>query len=196
VQVELSTLADPELGVFLTERGHRLVAVENVLSHGLTVAMAVSTAPPSGITVTTLPTTELPRWLDVMVTGFAVPDAQGPAHEDFDRAVLERVIGDFASAAGVELFLAHRDGHVAGAAAMRTQHGIAQLCGASTLPAHRRRGVQTALLAHRLARAARSCDLCVVTTQPGSKSMQNALRAGFALLYARNVLVHAPAAMA
>ena len=193
VQVELSTLADPELGVFFTERGHRLVAVENVLGRRLAVAQSLGTSPPDGITVTAVLTTELPRWLDVMVTGFAAPDAEGPTPEVFDRAVLERVIGDFAAADGVELFLAHRDGHVAGAAAMRMRRGIAQLCGASTLPAHRRRGVQTTLLAHRLARAAHSCDLCIVTTQPGSKSMQNALRAGFVLLYARNVLL-APAA--
>lgn len=197
VQVELSTLADPELGVFFTERGHRLVAVENVLGRDFAAKPSAPSAgaqPADGITVTTVPTTELPRWLDVMVTGFAAPDAEGPAPERFDRAVLERVIGDFAAADGVELFLAHRDGQVAGAAAMRMQHGIAQLCGAATLPAHRRRGVQTALLAHRLARAAHRCDLCIVTTQPGSKSMQNALRAGFVLLYARNVLVLAPAA--
>ena len=33
------------------------------------------------------------------------------------------------------------------------------------------------------------CDLAVVTTQPGSVSQQNVTREGFALLYARAVLV-------
>ena len=197
VQVELSTLADPALGAFFTERGHALVAVENVLGRRLTANDANTAPAPAAITISTVPPAELPRWLDIMITGFAAPDTQGPGvPEVFDRAVLERVIGDFAAAAGVVLFLAHHEGRIAGAAALRVQAGIAQLCGASTLPALRRRGVQSALLAHRLAYAARSCDLCVMTTQPGSKSMQNALRAGFALLYARNVLVRATGAPA
>ena len=58
------------------------------------------------------------------------------------------------------------------------------------MPAHRLRGVQSTLLAHRLGHAARhGCDLVVVTTQPGSKSQQNVMRQGFELLYSRNVLV-------
>jgi len=50
--------------------------------------------------------------------------------------------------------------------------------------------VQTALLARRLADAASAgCDLAVVTTQPGSPSLRNAQRRGFAVLSARAVLV-------
>jgi hypothetical protein len=49
------------------------------------------------------------------------------------------------------------------------------------------------LLEHRLAAAAAAgCSLAVVTTQPGSKSQQNAQRRGFALLYARRALRAAP----
>jgi len=70
---------------------------------------------------------------------------------------------------------------------------VAQLCGAATLPEHRRRGVQSALLAARLEDAARrGCDLAVVTTQPGSKSQENVQRQGFELVYARAVLVKEP----
>jgi ribosomal protein S18 acetylase RimI-like enzyme len=73
---------------------------------------------------------------------------------------------------------------------MRILNGVAQLCGAATLPEHRRRGVQTALLRERLAEAAREgCDVAVVTTQPGSPSQENAQRQGFELLYARAVLI-------
>ena len=50
--------------------------------------------------------------------------------------------------------------------------------------------MQTALLSHRLAEAVRrGCDIAVVTTEPGSKSQENVQKAGFALLYARAVLV-------
>ena len=62
--------------------------------------------------------------------------------------------------------------------------------GAATAPAHRRRGIQTALLAARLADAAAAgCDVAAIVTQPGSKSQQNAQRQGFDLLYTRAVLV-------
>jgi ribosomal protein S18 acetylase RimI-like enzyme len=55
--------------------------------------------------------------------------------------------------------------------------GIAQFTGAATAPAHRRHGVQTALLSARLADAAAAgCDIAVVTAQPGSKSQQNVQR--------------------
>jgi hypothetical protein len=37
--------------------------------------------------------------------------------------------------------------------------------------------------------ALRGCDIAVVTTQPASKSQANVQRLGFALLYARAVLV-------
>src|SRR5262249_24435956 len=73
--------------------------------------------------------------------------------------------------------------------------GVAQLTGAATAPAHRRRGVHTALLSARLADAAAAgCDVAVIITQPGSKSQQNAQRQGFDLLYTRAVLVTQPSA--
>jgi len=82
---------------------------------------------------------------------------------------------------------------VAGGASLRIADGVAQLCGAATLPEHRRRGVQTSLLAARLEEARRAaCDVAVVTTQPGSKSQQNVQRRGFDLLYTRAVLLLSP----
>jgi ribosomal protein S18 acetylase RimI-like enzyme len=77
---------------------------------------------------------------------------------------------------------------------MRFLDGVAQLAGAATLPQHRRRGVQSAVLRARLLDAAASGgDIAVVTTQPGSKSQENVQRAGFTLLYARAILVRPPA---
>lgn len=187
IQVELATLADPAIARLLTRRGYELIAVENVLGR----ALAGNAAPPrAGITIERSGHEEVEAWLDVTVTGFASPDTQGVApHETFDRSVLERVIRDFAAAAGFVRYFALRGGEVAGAASMRLNDGLAQLCGATTLPAHRRRGVQTALLEHRLADAQRrGCTLAIITTQPGSKSQQNAQKQGFELLYARNVL--------
>jgi GNAT superfamily N-acetyltransferase len=76
---------------------------------------------------------------------------------------------------------------------MRIDGALAQMAGAATLPAFRRRGLQTALTLHRLADArAAGCDLAAVTTAPGSKSQENAQRRGFELLYARAILVKEP----
>jgi GNAT superfamily N-acetyltransferase len=97
------------------------------------------------------------------------------------------------AAAGDMRYAALRDGGIVGGATMRISEGVAQLTGAATVPAHRRRGVQTALLSARLADAAAAgCDVAVITTQPGSTSQQNAQRQGFDLLYTRAVLVKQP----
>jgi len=125
--------------------------------------------------------------------GSAYPDTQGvPWHELFPREAIIGAERDMA-AAGTVRYTALRDGVIAGGATMRMAEGVAQLTGAVTAPAHRRRGVHTALLSARLADAADAgCDVAVITTQPGSKSQQNAQRQGFDLLYARAVLVKQP----
>ena len=99
-------------------------------------------------------------------------------------------MGDMAEAEGFVRYLATCAGEAAGGASQRLFEGVAQLCGAAILPRHRRRGVQTALLAVRLFVAGRAgCDIAVVTTQPGSKSQENVQRRGFELLYTRAILV-------
>ena len=106
------------------------------------------------------------------------------------HAVLDAIFRDMSSIAGFRRYLATVDGVAAAAASMRIDGTLAQMAGAATLPAFRRRGLQTALTLHRLADArAAGCDLAVVTTAPGSKSQENAQRRGFELLYTRAILV-------
>jgi GNAT superfamily N-acetyltransferase len=189
VQVELSALANPSIGSLLTNRGYALVGFENVLGRRLPAAADGRPAPEIVIGESTAD--EPSPWLDVLIDGFAHPDAQGVvAHEEFPRAALEAVLGAMTASAGFHRYLARVGGTLAGGAGLRVCDGVAQLCGAATLPALRRRGVQTALLAERLAVASRAgCDVAVLTTQPGSKSQENAQRQGFELLYARAILV-------
>jgi GNAT superfamily N-acetyltransferase len=189
VQVELSCLADPSVGALLTRRGYALQGFENVLGRPLPLPSAPT--PADGITVSTSPAGELATWMDVVAAGFASPDTQGvPSHEQYPREKAETAIGDMAAVPGFVRYLARRGGAPAGGASMRLAEAVAQLCGAATLPEHRRRGVQTALLSARLEAAGREgCDVAVVTTQPGSKSQENAQRHGFELLYTRAVLV-------
>jgi GNAT superfamily N-acetyltransferase len=186
-QVELSNLADPEIGATLTSRGYQLVSFENVLGRSLDGELLQPVMPP-GVEVRL--SDDRNAWLGVVVDGFAQPDTEGvPSHEDFPRAIVENVERDIEQA-GATPYLAFRDGVVAGGGSMRISQGVAQLTGAATAPAHRRRGVQTALLSVRLVDAARGgCDIAVVTTQPGSKSQENVQARGFQLLYTRAVLV-------
>jgi GNAT superfamily N-acetyltransferase len=188
VRVELANLGDPALATALVRRGYLLTGYENVLGRRLPAGSGPFGA---GITVASVRREELPVWIDVVVTGFAHADEQGVATDErFPRETLERVFEDLVEAEGFRQYLARRDGEPAGGASLRVGGGVAHLAGAATLPAHRRRGLQSALLAARLADAAAAgCDLAVVQTQPGSKSQQNVERAGFDLLYTRAVLV-------
>jgi len=192
VQVELAHLADPAIGDLLTGRGYRLESFENVLGRALT-GEPERVLPP-GVEVRPSGAEESEAWLDVVAEGSVHSDTQGvPWHEEFSREMIIEVERDMAAAGVVARYAALRDGILAGGATMRIADGVAQLTGAATAPAHRRRGVHTALLSARLADAtAAGCDVAVIITQPGSKSQQNAQRQGFDLLYTRAVLVKQP----
>ncbi|MCE3551788.1 GNAT family N-acetyltransferase [Pseudonocardia sp. RS11V-5] len=187
-QIELAHLADPEIAALLTTRGYRLESFENVLGRTLD-GHAGAPAPP-GIEVRRSGDDEFEAWLSVVADSVARPDVQGvPWHEEFPRETYELAERD-AARAGVLRYAAFRDGTLAGGAGLRLTDGIAQFAGAATSPAHRRHGVQTALLTARLGDAAAAgCEIGVIVTQPGSKSQQNAQRRGFDLLYTRAVLV-------
>ena len=193
VRVELASLGEPAIMRLLTRRGYQLIGFENVL--GLALHARTGQAPaddPGEVTVSQAAVSESALWIDTVTTGFLHPDVfDGPvSDESIPRDVLERIFGDTVAATGFERYLARREGVVAGGASFRVQDRVAQLNGAATLPDHRRRGVQSALLRYRLAEAARrGCDVAVVTTQPGSKSQENVQRVGFALLYVRAILV-------
>ena len=197
IRVEQSTLADPAVAALLTRRGYVLAGYENVLGLDLlterdALARARDEAVARGVIVSKTGSADLRAWIDTVTDGFMHPDHFDgpPPTESFPRDAIEDVFSDIGSAPGTSLYVARREGQIAGGASLRISDGLAQLAGASTLPAHRRRGVQSALLHARLLDAADSgCDLAVVTTEPASKSQQNVQRAGFALLYARAVLI-------
>jgi len=197
IRVELATLADPAIATMLSRRGYALIGHENVLGLALTrerlrefEALAASRE----IIVSRAASTELRLWRDTVIEGFAHRDVFDgpPPTESFDRESLENVFDDSSMTPGMVLYLARRNGEIAGGGSVRISKGLAQMSGASTLPDHRRRGVQSMLLAARLADAAREgCDLAITCTEPASKSQENMQRAGFELLYARAVLVRA-----
>ncbi len=198
IRVEQSTLADPSVAIALTRRGYELVGYENVLGLALTPALVDDLTQrlkhdlASGVAVSRVGKDELRIWIETVTDGFLQPDTFDgpPPTETFPRQVLLDVYEGFVAMGSSVLYLARRGHEVAGGGSLRISDGLAQLSGAATLPAHRRRGVQSALMRARLLDAAASgADLAVVTTEPASKSQQNVQRAGFALLYSRAILV-------
>jgi GNAT superfamily N-acetyltransferase len=87
---------------------------------------------------------------------------------------------------GVSCFVAELAGRMVATGALAMHGGVALLAGASTIPAFRGRGAQTALLEARLAYAAgHGCDLAMMGAAPGSTSQTNAERQGFRIAYTR-----------
>jgi GNAT superfamily N-acetyltransferase len=187
LQAEVSTLADPELHGLLARRGYQPRGFENVLGHPLAGASPGDAA----ICVERTPPEAFPKLIEILLTSFTTPDTGGVGGDQLPPAdAIRDALVRSMSMAGCEGFAARVDGEVVGAAMFSIDGEVAQFNGAGTLPRFRRRGVQTALLRARLRRAREAgCSVAVVVTQPASKSQQNVQREGFALLYARQLMV-------
>lgn len=187
LQAEVATLADPALHRQLCARGYAPSGFENVLGHSLTTVIET----PSEIAVQRAEPAEIPDLADVFAEAFANPDVGGVGGDTVPPSdELKHWFTTTSRVDGYRAYVARLEGVIAGAAALRIDGTIAQFSGAGTRPGYRRRGVQSALLRARLRDAAAAgCTVGVVVTQPASQSQQNVQREGFALLYARQLLV-------
>jgi hypothetical protein len=180
-RVELCPLADPSLVGWLNHQGYRLAEFKNVwvrpLEEGETFPI-----PAPGTNVKVADPQEAERWIRTVSQGFVGRDDL--ALEDMEIATPSFYMST------ATCFLAWVDGKPAGGGAMATFEGLASFFSASTRPAFRERGVQTALLYARLtASAAAGCDLVMVHTAPGVASQRNVERMGFRLAYTKMALV-------
>ena len=181
VRVEACPLADATLIRHFGERGYRVTEFSNVMALPLDGAGLSHQAPAdltAEITIERIGKEQMDLWTLTVSQGFSENFPVTPEILD--------VMKMFAGGSNVQCYLARVDGAVAGGAMLALREGVAGLFGASTLPAFRNRGVQTALLKERLARAvAANCDLAVCIAQPGSISQRNVMRHGFSVLYTR-----------
>ncbi len=181
VRVETCPLADASLVRHFGERGYRVTEFSNVMAlplRGVNSPEADGPSPAAGLMMERIGKEQIDLWTLTVSQGFS---------ENFPvtQEILE-VMKMFALGVNVECYLARVDGAVAGGATLALREGVAGLFGASTLPAFRNRGVQTALLKERLRRAmTENCDLAVCIAQPGSSSQRNVVRQGFSVLYTR-----------
>lgn len=177
VRVETSPLADVSLIELFGKRGYRVTEFTNVMARPIEPNENWP-EPPDGVSVEKVGPAQIDLWTLTVSQGFA-------EHFPVTDELLE-VMRMFAQGPSAECYLARVEGKVAGGATVAIRDGIAGLFGASTLPAFRNRGVQTALLHARLQRAAAAgCDLSVSLARPGSTSQRNIVRQGFVVLYTR-----------
>jgi len=182
VRAEMCPLADPSLIEFFGKHSYRVTEFTNVMARPLTRTesagvMDVMRDTPN-VTIERVTKLQVDLWTLTVAQGFSqnVPVTQE----------LLETMRMFACAPGVECYLARMDGAIAGGGTLVIHNGLAGLFGASTLPAFRNRGVQTALLQIRLRRACEAgCDLAVCLAQPGSTSQRNVVRRNFSVLYTR-----------
>jgi GNAT superfamily N-acetyltransferase len=180
VRVETCPLADASLFEHFGKRGYRVTEFTNVMALPLKNHGATETwpPPPLGVTIERTGRELIDLWTLTVSQGFS-ENAAVPQE-------LLDVMKMFAQGPSAECYLARVDGKVAGGGSLVLRDAVAGLFGASTLPAFRKHGVQSALLHARLARAAEAgCDLAVCLARPGSTSQRNIVRSGFQVLYTR-----------
>lgn len=140
-------------------------------------ALAPSTSAPAAtstdLQIEPVGDADLERWLDVFNRGFEAEHGEARvANDEIGRASF--------ILPNSQTFLACLDGEDVGCGSMQIVDGVAWLGGAATIPAFRNRGVQAALVAHRLHFAADArCDLAAVTALSNGPSARNIVRLGF-----------------
>jgi GNAT superfamily N-acetyltransferase len=177
VDHEVSPLAQGDALERLTARGYRPIELTDVLVRPLGAADDVALVS-AAFETRAIDASGGAAWADAAADGWSDTPEVVPFVRDLG--------GVFPSTDGATCLAAVQGDTIAAAAVLSVHDGVALLAGASTRPAWRRRGAQTALLAARLtlARAA-GCDLAMLCARPGSDSHRNAERRGFRVAYTR-----------
>ena len=185
-RIELSTLAPRAVECWLLGRGYRLLGFENVLVRSLHRG---SEPLEMNVQIEQVTRETLALWTQTTIEASAQSDQTGDVVDQFSRETIATAVEDFVRAPGFDRYLARWKGVAVGAGSMRIQDRIALLSGSATLAPYRLRGVQTALIAARIADARqRGAELAVVTTAPDSRSEANLIKRGFSVAYAREIL--------
>ncbi len=183
--IDVSSLADPEIVGLASQRGYR----PGPSAHMWGKRLGRLDSPPSAIPfqIVEVGPDASHKWAHTAARGFGDGIAEPAA---------EQILLGFARVPGTRLYVAlDRDGAAAASAAMAFGPQHAKLFSGSTLPAFRGRGIQSALLHHRLKEAqAWGLGWAIVQTDPNTTSERNVERLGFDLLYTKQTLKSPPAA--
>lgn len=173
-QVEVTALTSPGLVELLRARDYVEVQRTVVMAMELSGA-GTFRAPADGVVVEAVDDASLSVWMDTAAAAWGHATAERRSASDaFARAahIVDRP--------GLLLARSITDRRPLGCATLKAREGLATLGGMSTLPKERRRGVQAALVHHRLDLAAElGCDLAATSAAEGSPSARNLQRLGF-----------------
>lgn len=178
VDHEVSPLALGEPLALLNRRGYVPIELTDVMFRPITAADEAATGPAMAIAISTSGPDGGEAWAHAAADGWS---------EHPDVVPFVRALGAvYPHTVGSTCFAASMSGTLAATGVLAMHEGIALLAGASTRPAWRRRGAQSALLAARLRHARQAgCDLAMICARPGSDSHRNAERRGFRVAYTR-----------
>ena len=186
-RVELAPAAHESVARELAERRFVLRGFENVFCRPLALSQTIAPPrpAPTGLVIERVDPADdaaARAFAITSITGFLPPGGQ-PLEGDLDAILKSLTLPEFTALA------ATLDGRTVATAAMSIRDGVAALFGASVLPEFRRRGVQQALLAARLAHAAAAgATLATIGSRPGVATERNVRRLGFELAYTKVVL--------
>lgn len=169
--LEISEATRPEVAALAAARGYRPDDVAHAVVHDLHHLPRLD----PDFVIERVPLDEVAHWQDATAEGWGHDEPRRRAASDVYSAAAAEI-----DRPGLLLARAADDGRVVGAAMLRIADGFATLGGMSTLPAERGRGVQAALVLHRLqAAAGAGCDFAASMAVAGSASERNLLRLGF-----------------
>lgn len=188
-RIDVCPFAHETLVRGLAERGFTLRNLVNVLAReiepGEDLRACLAHGWPEGLRVARVdPADEaqVELFADISTSGFR---PEGAPMDELELQSARRMVRH----PRCQAFLARVDGEPAGAAAMEVGERSAGLFSTSVLPAFRRRGIQQALIVHRLGAArGRGCLLACVQTRPGIATERNAVRVGFFMAYSKVIL--------
>ena len=177
--IELSSWAPKPTLAELAQRNYVPMWFRSVFALSPTLTFATSRA---GLRIEPVEAGDEPRWLDVFARGFEAEQGElRVANDEIGRA--SRI------APNAHTFLAYIDDEVVGCGSVQFVDGIAWLGGAATIPEFRQRGVQAALVAHRLSLAAEAgCELAAVSALCDGPSARNIVRLGFQHIHTQVVV--------
>lgn len=176
VDHEVSPLAQGDVLPLMTARGYLPIELTDVLCRPLSGDDAL--AFPATLAVAPIDPAEGAAWAAAAADGWSDSPEIVPFVHDLAAV--------YPATSGATCYAAVDGATLVGTGVLAVHQGTALLAGASTRPAWRQRGAQTALLAARLRDARRQgCDLAMICARPGSASHRNAQRRGFRVAYTR-----------
>ncbi|MGI9645479.1 MAG: GNAT family N-acetyltransferase [Ilumatobacteraceae bacterium] len=179
--VEVTGASRPSLVPLLVDRGYEPGTAVSALVHPIEGDPGPPDPTDPEIVIETVGPDSLPLWQEVAAAGWGHAEPQARRASD---AVASAALA--VDVPGLLLARSDSDGRPLGCAALRVVGDIATLGGMTTLPAERGRGIQRAMILHRLALAAAlGGRVATVSAEAGSRSERNLRRHGFELSHSK-----------